>query len=162
MENLRRKEGDSRATVSEEGTLVVRAKLHPPLLREDVVARWRLLDWLKEALHPHRLVLISTLDGYRKIKLLATLVHDLPGHDTAHIPNDPLDPDPVFAWHSELIDRLEQGELSEQLAADGGYAGCSEAPGPRALFGTGWSYHRCPSSSLGRPAGSGTQPDPLE
>jgi hypothetical protein len=251
MENLRRKVRDTRATVSEEGILVVRTKLHPPLLREDVVARWRLLDWLKEALHSHRLVLISALDGYRKIKPLAMLVHDLLGHDAAHIPNDPLDPDPVFAWLSELIDRLEQGELSEQLAADGGYAGCGEAssikrmvgsqdvvnldrersgarveglghpesvvpsghrlvradnggpspriarrrlmgfrrrcmgrfgvvrsfdavrsgasldrasgaPGPRALFGTGWSYHRCPSSSLGRPAGSGTQPDPLE
>jgi hypothetical protein len=39
MENLRRKERDTSATVSEEGTLVVRTKLRPPLLREDVVAR---------------------------------------------------------------------------------------------------------------------------
>ena len=61
MENLRRKERDTSATVSEEGALVVlRTKLRPLLLHEDVVTRWRLLDWLRDALCSHRLVLIST------------------------------------------------------------------------------------------------------
>ena len=60
MENLRRKERDTSATVSEEGALVVlRTKLRPLLLREGVVTRWRLLGWLSKALHAHRLVLIS-------------------------------------------------------------------------------------------------------
>jgi hypothetical protein len=64
MENLRRRERDTSATVSEEGALVaLRTKLRPLLLREDVVARWRLLDWLSEALHSHRIVLIFTLSN---------------------------------------------------------------------------------------------------
>jgi len=59
MENVRRKERDTSATVSEEGTLVVRTKLCPPLLREDAVVRQRRLDWLRDALRSHRLSLIS-------------------------------------------------------------------------------------------------------
>jgi len=55
MENLRRKERDTSATVAEEGSLVLRTKLRPPLLREDVVARRHLRD----ALRSHRLSLIS-------------------------------------------------------------------------------------------------------
>jgi hypothetical protein len=60
MENLRRKERDTSATVSEEGaSVVLRTKLRPLLLREDVATRWRLLDWLRDALRSRRLVLIS-------------------------------------------------------------------------------------------------------
>jgi hypothetical protein len=50
MENLRRKERDASATVSEASSLAVRTKLRPPLLREDVVARQRLLAWRSGAL----------------------------------------------------------------------------------------------------------------
>ncbi len=59
MENLRRKERDTSATVSEEGALMVlRTKLRPLLLREAVVALWPLLDWLRDAFRSHWLVLI--------------------------------------------------------------------------------------------------------
>jgi hypothetical protein len=64
MENLRCKEHDTSATISEKGALVVlRTKLRPLLLRKDVLDRRRLLDWLSEALHSHRIVLIFTLSN---------------------------------------------------------------------------------------------------
>ena len=59
MENARRKERDTSSTTSEAGTLAVLTKLRPPLLREDVVARRRLIDWLRDTLRSHRLILIS-------------------------------------------------------------------------------------------------------
>ena len=58
MENQRRKEHATSATISEEGSLALRTKLHHPLLGEEVVARGRLLDWLRGTLHTHRLILI--------------------------------------------------------------------------------------------------------
>lgn len=58
MENLRRRERDTSATVSDEGSLVIRTRLRPPLLREDVAARRCLLDRLRDALRSHRLILI--------------------------------------------------------------------------------------------------------
>jgi ATP/maltotriose-dependent transcriptional regulator MalT len=67
MEKLRRKERDTSATVFKEGSLVRTTKLPPPLLREDDVARRRLLDWL---LYSHRLVLIPTPAGYGKTTLV--------------------------------------------------------------------------------------------
>ena len=48
MEHLRRKERDTSATDSEEGTLMVRTKLRPFLLREDLLARGRLQGELSE------------------------------------------------------------------------------------------------------------------
>ena len=58
MENLRRKEHDTSATVSDEGSSVVRTKLSSPLLRKEIVGRWRLPDSLRDVLHSHRLKLI--------------------------------------------------------------------------------------------------------
>ncbi len=58
MENLRRKERDTSATICEEGSLVRTTKLHPPFSREYVVACGRRLYWLRDALRSHRLILI--------------------------------------------------------------------------------------------------------
>ena len=58
MENLRRKERDTSATICEEGSLVVRTKLYPPFLREYVVACGRRPYWLRDAFRSHRLILI--------------------------------------------------------------------------------------------------------
>jgi hypothetical protein len=58
MENLRRKESDTSATICEEGGLVRTTKLHLPLSRKYVVPRGRRLYWFRDALHSHRLVLI--------------------------------------------------------------------------------------------------------
>jgi hypothetical protein len=40
---------------------VARAKLHHPLLCKEVVARGSLLDWLRDALRSHRLLVLSAL-----------------------------------------------------------------------------------------------------
>jgi len=59
MENLRRKEHDTNATISPGGGFTVRTKLHRPLLVEEVVCFGRLFDRLKNILYLHRLTLIS-------------------------------------------------------------------------------------------------------
>ncbi len=61
MENLRRKEHDTSATVSEGDSLIHTTKLHPPLLRKEVVARGHRLYSLRDALRSHRLILIFAL-----------------------------------------------------------------------------------------------------
>jgi len=60
MENLRHKERDTSAMISEEGSLAARTRLLPPLLREDAITRWRLLDQPRDALHSHRFLPIYT------------------------------------------------------------------------------------------------------
>ncbi len=60
MENLLRKEYDTSATISEEGSLAERTRLCPPLLREDVVVSRCLTDRLRDAINSHRLILIPT------------------------------------------------------------------------------------------------------
>jgi len=50
---------------------LVQTKLHPPLLREDVIPRSRLLDALHDALTSYPLTLISAPAGYGKTTLLA-------------------------------------------------------------------------------------------
>ena len=57
MENLHRTERNTSASVSEESSLAVRTELCLLVLREYVVARWRLVDRLRDALRPHRLIL---------------------------------------------------------------------------------------------------------
>ena len=59
MENLRRKEHDTNATISPEGGFTVRTNLQRPLLVEEVVCLGRLFDRLKNLLYLHRLTLIS-------------------------------------------------------------------------------------------------------
>ena len=60
MENLRRKECDTNATIREEDSWVVRTKLHLPLLHKEVVARGRRLYSLRDAFGSHRLILFFT------------------------------------------------------------------------------------------------------
>ena len=62
MENLRRKEHDTSATVSEERSLAVRTKLRPPLLREDVVARRRLIYRLEQGELAERFWMVRAFD----------------------------------------------------------------------------------------------------
>jgi LuxR family maltose regulon positive regulatory protein len=50
---------------------LVQTKLHPPLLREDVIPRPRLLAALRQALTSHPLTLLSAPAGYGKTTLLA-------------------------------------------------------------------------------------------
>jgi hypothetical protein len=58
MENLRRDEHDSSSTACKEGTLARTATLHNRQSCEEVVARGRLLDLLRDA-RSHRTILIS-------------------------------------------------------------------------------------------------------
>jgi LuxR family maltose regulon positive regulatory protein len=48
-------------------------KFSPPLLREDVIPRQRLLDDLRSRLDSHPLTLLSAPAGYGKTTLLAAL-----------------------------------------------------------------------------------------
>jgi len=59
MENLRRKEHDTSATISAECSLAARTKVHHLPLLVKVVGRGCTLDWLSDGFHSHRLVLIS-------------------------------------------------------------------------------------------------------
>jgi LuxR family maltose regulon positive regulatory protein len=75
----------------------VETKLRPPLLRDDVVPRQRLMALLHEALAAP-LTLISAPAGYGKTTLLAALSRTSPGLDLAWVSVDEDDNDPnVFA-----------------------------------------------------------------
>jgi hypothetical protein len=186
MEHLRRKERDTSVTVSEESTLVVRAKLRPPVLREDVAARGRLLDWLRDALPA----------------TLPDAFPDLPGHGASQIPDGSLDAEWSGArveglGHPELVvpsgHRLVHADdsgLSPRVArsrlvgfrgrcmgqfrvvrpfdeAGGGDSPDHASRGSgalesRVLFDAGWSYRRRAGFSLGRALSRGAPPDRSE
>jgi hypothetical protein len=59
MENLRRKEHDTSATICTVSGFTMRTKLHRPLLVEEVACLGRLLDQLKNIFDLHRLTLIA-------------------------------------------------------------------------------------------------------
>jgi LuxR family maltose regulon positive regulatory protein len=76
----------------------VDTKLRPPRLREDVVARGRLVDALHRAAESVPLTLISAPAGYGKTTLLAALQREHPERSLAWISLDEEDNDPsVFA-----------------------------------------------------------------
>lgn len=54
------------------------AKVQPPPLREQTLARHRLLDWLAAKIH-HRMILVLADAGYGKTTLLALRGHDSGG-----------------------------------------------------------------------------------
>ncbi|MBA2782554.1 MAG: hypothetical protein M3Q62_01390 [Actinomycetota bacterium] len=58
MEDLRRKEHGTSATIAEAGGLAVRTRLYHPLLFEKVDGRGYMLHWLSNALHLQRLIAI--------------------------------------------------------------------------------------------------------
>lgn len=75
---------------------VVRTKLAPPRLRDDTVARPRLVDALRDAVTAHRLTLVSAPAGYGKTTLLASLPVACPDLSVAWLALDVADDDP--AW----------------------------------------------------------------
>jgi len=74
---------------------LVQTKLHPPLLREDVIPRPRLLDALRHALTSYPLTLLSAPAGYGKTTLLAALPHAFPELSLAWLSLDEEDNDPA-------------------------------------------------------------------
>jgi LuxR family maltose regulon positive regulatory protein len=70
-------------------------KFHPPLLREDVVPRQRLLCMLRDALVSRPLTLLSAPAGYGKTTLLAALPPTYPDLSLAWLSLDEEDNDPV-------------------------------------------------------------------
>lgn len=56
MEDLRRKEHGTSATIAEAGSLAVRTRLYHPLLFEKVDCRGYMPRWLGHALHSQRLI----------------------------------------------------------------------------------------------------------
>lgn len=75
---------------------VVRTKLAPPRLRDDTVARPRLVAALRSAVTGHRLTLVSAPAGYGKTTLLASLPAACPELPVAWLSLDATDDDP--AW----------------------------------------------------------------
>ncbi len=74
---------------------MVRTKLRPPVLRDDVIVRQRLLDKLREALLSHQLTLISAPAGCGKTTLMASLPHAYPDLPLTWISLDADDNDPA-------------------------------------------------------------------
>jgi LuxR family maltose regulon positive regulatory protein len=70
-------------------------KFSPPLLREDVIPRRRLLDDLRSRLISHPLTLLSAPAGYGKTTLLAALPTTYPELSVAWLSLDEEDNDPV-------------------------------------------------------------------
>ena len=71
-------------------------KFSPPLLREDVIPRQRLLDDLRRRLDSHPLTLLSAPAGYGKTTLLAALSPTYPEVSIAWLSLDEEDNDPVL------------------------------------------------------------------
>jgi LuxR family maltose regulon positive regulatory protein len=74
---------------------LARTKFHPPLLREEVIARQRLLDPLRDTAISHSLTLLSAPAGYGKTTLLAALPSADLGLPVAWLSLDEEDNDPV-------------------------------------------------------------------
>lgn len=70
-------------------------KFYPPLPREDLILRPRLLNLLDEALARHPLTLLSAPAGYGKTTLLAARAHTLPQRSFAWLTLEQEDNDPA-------------------------------------------------------------------
>lgn len=70
-------------------------KFHPPLLRQDVIPRQRLLEDLRNRLSSHPLTLLSAPAGYGKTTLLASLPPTYPDLSLTWLSLDDEDNDPV-------------------------------------------------------------------
>jgi LuxR family maltose regulon positive regulatory protein len=80
------------------GVRFVETKLRPPLVRDDVIHRGRLLDLVHFAVTRYPLTLLSAPAGYGKTTLLASLRRNSPDLDVAWISLDEDDNDPnLFA-----------------------------------------------------------------
>ena len=78
-------------------------KFHPPLLREDVIARRRLIDDLHSKLATHPLTLLSAPAGYGKTTLLAALSPSYPNLSIAWLSLDEDDNDPVRFMNALIV-----------------------------------------------------------
>jgi LuxR family maltose regulon positive regulatory protein len=70
-------------------------KFHPPLLREDIIPRQHLLDYLHSLLASYPLTLLSAPAGYGKTTLLATFHSTYPDLSLAWLSLDKEDNDPA-------------------------------------------------------------------
>lgn len=83
------------AQTSEPLQWLAKTKFFPPLLREDVIPRQRLLNDLHDGLASHPLTLLSAPAGYGKTTLLAALPATFPDLSLAWLSLDREDNDPV-------------------------------------------------------------------
>src|ERR1051325_5358973 len=80
------------------GVRFVETKLRPPLVRDDVIHRGRLLDLIHFAVTRYPLTLLSAPAGYCTTPPLAALRRNSPDLDLAWLPLDEDDTDPnLFA-----------------------------------------------------------------
>jgi LuxR family maltose regulon positive regulatory protein len=96
-------------------------KFSPPLLREDVIPRRRLLEDLRSRLDAYPLTLLSAPAGYGKTTLLAALPPTYPELSTAWLSLDETDNDPV-RFLTALITSLQRldpdcGVIAQSLLA---------------------------------------------
>jgi LuxR family maltose regulon positive regulatory protein len=96
-------------------------KFRPPLLRQDVIPRRRLLEDLRTRLGSYPLTLLSAPAGYGKTTVLAALPPTYPELSTAWLSLDEEDNDPV-RFLTALITALQRldpdcGTISESLLA---------------------------------------------
>ena len=91
-------------------------KFYPPLLREDVIPRRRLLDDLRSKLRSYPLTLLSAPAGYGKTTLLAALAPTHPELSIAWLSLDKEDNDPV-RFLTALIVALQHLDPSYGIAA---------------------------------------------
>jgi LuxR family maltose regulon positive regulatory protein len=109
------------------GVRFVDTKLRPPRLREDVIARARLVDVLHHATGSVPLTLISAPAGYGKTTLLAALQREHPEIRLAWISLDEEDNDPnVFA--AALVAAIRRADPRLGAEAQGLLPGVSGLP----------------------------------
>jgi LuxR family maltose regulon positive regulatory protein len=97
-------------------------KFIPPMLREDVIPRRRLLEGLISSLASHPLTLLSAPAGYGKTTLLAALAHAQPDLPLAWLSLDEEDNDPT-RFLTALISALQHlnpacGNTAKSLLTD--------------------------------------------
>jgi LuxR family transcriptional regulator, maltose regulon positive regulatory protein len=97
-------------------------KFFPPMLREDVIPRQRLLEALYSRLASHRFTLLSAPAGYGKTTLLAALSHAQPELPFAWLSLDEEDNDPI-RFLTALIAALQRlnpacGRTAQNLLRD--------------------------------------------
>ncbi len=107
------------ATPSKPLHSLAETKFYPPLLREDVIPRRRLLDDLRSRLVTHPFTLLSAPAGYGKTTLLAALPVAYPDLPLAWLSLDEEDNDPV-RFLTALIVALQHldptcGEIARSL-----------------------------------------------
>jgi LuxR family maltose regulon positive regulatory protein len=106
---------------------LAQTKFSPPVLREDVIPRPRLLDDLRSRLASYPLTLLSAPAGYGKTTLLAALPRSYPELPMAWLSLDEEDNDPTRFLTAVIaaLQRLDQsfGAAAQSLLASHGHQG---------------------------------------